>query len=280
MDEGWRRVLVIDSGVGGLSVAAAIRAHVPGAVQVYLADNGMFPYGRLSGVVLSARLTALVRDVRARVALDAAVIACNTASTAVLAELRDAVPDLPFVGVVPPLKTAGEISRSRVVALLATEGTARSPYVDRLIADFLPDARVLRPDCRGLAAEAEKKLRGQPVDPAAIRTAFAGLSPADRGAVDTVVLGCTHYPFLEPELTAELGHPARFLDPALPVARRLAQVLAETPTPAGQADTRWDDLVLFTAPDPTIARLDAALRRAGFPRAAQLEPEGSAPAGG
>ncbi len=275
-----RRVLLVDSGVGGLSVAAAIRQRVPEAAQLYVADNAMFPYGRLPAPVLAARLAGLVHAVRARIVLDAAVVACNTASTAVLAELRAALADLPFVGVVPPLKTAGKVSRTRVVALLATEGTARSPYVDDLIAAFLPDARVLRPDCRGLAVEAEKKLRGQPLDREVIRAVLAGLPEAERAAVDTVVLGCTHYAFLVPELQEALGHAARFLDPAMPVARRLAQVLAGLPAPASPPDPAWDDLALFTASDDTLALLEPALRRAGFRRTALQDPGRAVPAAG
>lgn len=276
---GRRRVLVVDSGIGGLTVVAAIRRHVPEAALLYLGDTALFPYGALAPGTVADRLVTLVGAIRARTPLDAAAIACNTASTAALADLRAAIPDLPIVGVVPPLKTAGAVSRSRVVALLATPATSGSAYVDELIAAFLPDACVLRPDCRGLAAEAEKKLRGEPVDAEAVAAPLAGLPADERAAVDTLVLGCTHYPWLTEELQAALGHPASVLDPAEPVAKRLAAVLAALQSPPSVADPENDDVALFTGADTPLDALAPALREAGFARSARFAcPPAPAPA--
>lgn len=262
-------VLVLDSGIGGMTVVRAIREVCPGVAVTYVADDAWFPYGRLPPEVLTERIRALVAQGLERQRLDAVVIACNTATTVAIAVLRAGF-TLPFVGVVPPVKTAAALSKTRTIALLATEGTARSAAVDRLIADFAADCRVLRIGCPTLAALAEAKVRGLPVDRDRLRADLAPLTPADAEAVDVVVLGCTHYPVLKDELAAHFRPDVTWLDPALPVARRLAAVLAERPAAtagddaAGVAEVAW-----FTAarePDPALLPF---LASAGFGRAAR-----------
>lgn len=238
-----RSVLVLDSGIGGMSVVQAIRRLNPGVALTYIADSAHFPYGgRPAGEVVSI-LSALVAEAVERLRPEAVVIACNTASTVVLEPLRSRF-DMPFVGVVPPVKVAAKVSQSRVFGLLATEGTARGPYLERLIGDFAADCRVTRLACPGLAEMAEEKLRGRPVDPERLRRVVAPLAEVE--GLDTVVLGCTHYPFLKPELEQALGSGLTWLDPSEPVARRLAQVLADLPPTPAQAVPR--DMAWFTGP--------------------------------
>ena len=107
------RVAVFDSGLGGLTVLAAIRRTLPGVAVTYVADNAAFPYGPLSEAAVSARVLAVIGALLAREPVDAVVIACNTASTAALAALRAAFPAMPFVGTVPALKPAAQVTRAR-----------------------------------------------------------------------------------------------------------------------------------------------------------------------
>lgn len=255
-------VLVLDSGIGGMTVVGAIRAVCPDVRITYIADDAWFPYGRLPPAMLTDRIRALVAEARRRVRVDAVVVACNTATTVAMAVLRAGFP-LPFVGVVPPVKTAAALSRSRTIALLATEGTARSPYVEGLIAAFAPDCRVLRVGCPTLAALAEDKARGRRVDMDRLRVDLAPLDAAEAAAVDVVVLGCTHYPLLREELAASFRPDVTWLDPAVPVARRLAQVLAERPA-VPEGEPLPVETAFFTADRPPDAALRPFLQAAGF----------------
>ncbi len=249
-----------------MTVVRAIRRTCPGTAVTYLADSAWFPYGRLSPQDLTARVGVLVAEALAHWRLDAVVIACNTATTIALDALRPGVP-VPMVGVVPPVKTAAMLSRSRTIALLATESTIRTPYVDRLIASFAADCRVVRVGCRHLAALAEDKASGLAVDGVRLRADLAPLLAPEAAAVDVAVLGCTHYPILRPELEAALPPGLSWLDPAEPVARRLAQVLADGPgaPPPPQPAPPLPDVACFTGPVPT-PELDAFAASAGFSR--------------
>lgn len=272
-----RSVLVLDSGIGGMSVVGAIRAAVPGVALTYIADTARFPYGGRPAGEIVAAVSGLVAEAVARQPVDAVVVACNTASTVVLDPLRARFTP-PIIGVVPPVKVAAAVSRSRVVALLATEATARGPYLDRLIRDFAADCRVVRLACPGLADLAEAKMRGRPVDRDALRRLLAPLAGVE--GLDTVVLGCTHYPFLRPELAAVLGDGLTWLDPAEPVARHLARVLAGLPPPPPRVlppDTAWT-----TGPvDATADALAPLLSDLGFQGPAQwASAEGVADRGG
>ena len=169
-----RSVLVLDSGIGGITVVRAIRELSPGTAVTYVSDNGLFPYGGRDPGELTQRLKTLVGQGLDHLDIEAVVIACNTASTVVLDELRKAFP-VPFVGVVPPIKTAGAISRTRVIGLLATEGTVRGSYVDDLIRAFAADCRVAKVACPELVDLAEDKARARPVDRRRLRAALAPL---------------------------------------------------------------------------------------------------------
>ncbi len=254
-------VLVLDSGVGGLTIVAAIRALSPSPTITYLADTAWFPYGALRHDALANRVCALVIAALARTPADAVVVACNTASTVVLPALRAAIP-VPVIGVVPPIKPAGVHSRSRVIGLLATEGTVNRPYIDDLIASFAADCHVIRVGCRGLAEQAERKLRGHPPDETVLRTAVAPLLGGPLPPPDVVILGCTHYPLLHTELATLSGlTDALWLDSARPVAERLHAVLAGSPprTPPSSPETAW-----FTATADDTGTLIPVLTRLGF----------------
>jgi glutamate racemase len=133
--------------------------------------------------------------------------------------------EIPIVGTVPAIKPAAALSRSGVIGLLGTAATVRQAYVDRLEAEFGNGSTLLRHAAPSLVAAAEAKLRGEPLDPATIRAALAGLREHPRGGeLDTLVLACTHFPLLREELAAELGEQVRLVDGAEGIARRIASL--------------------------------------------------------
>lgn len=216
-----RRVLVFDSGVGGLSVLDAIAASGYALSLDYVADNAWLPYGLKSDADLRARVPALLSSLAQQWAPDAAVVACNTASTIVLPEVRAAL-SIPVVGVVPPIKPAAALTKTGVIGLLATPATVQRTYTDDLIAQFASDRRVVRFGSAALVEAAERKLRGEAIDPASVHEAIEALF-AD-GAVDVVALACTHFPLLAQELAAAAPRPCTWLDSGAAIARRVAEV--------------------------------------------------------
>jgi len=214
-------LLVFDSGIGGLGVAAEIRALLPGVTMAYLADNEFYPYGEKPDDVLIARIVDVIGKAVQRLRPAAVVVACNTASTVALAALRAAL-DVPVVGCVPPVKPAAAASVTRHIGLLATPATVRRPYLQDLLARFAGDCAVHSVGTSVLADLAEQKFRGVAVDLAALEAAVAPMFEAG-APIDAVALGCTHYTFLLAELKAL--HPGiAWFDPAGAVARQTARL--------------------------------------------------------
>lgn len=248
-------ILFFDSGLGGLTVLGPTRALLPTAPIVYAADYAGLPYGQKSDVELAARVPALLGRLVERYQPRLAVIACNTASTIALSHVRAAL-DLPIVGTVPAIKPAAGITKTGVIGVLGTEATVRQRYVDDLSAQFAGDKIVLRHGSPGLVTGAEAKLRGEPVDPAVIERAVAGLRDQPGGdALDVVVLACTHFPLLEQELQAAFGPDVALIDGAAGIARRIAYLTEGQAWPAAAAPgiavfTRSDD-----RPPPPLAAL-------------------------
>jgi len=229
-------LLVFDSGIGGLGVAAQIRALEPAQPLIYLADNGFFPYGEKPDAALLAHIVDLIGGALARFQPKALVVACNTASTIALPALRAAY-RLPIIGCVPPIKPAAAASTSKTIGVLATAATVRRPYLTGLIAQFAPDCTVLSLGTPALAELAERKFRGAAVEVAEV---IAPLFTQPGGeAIDAIALGCTHYSFLLPEFTA-LYPGIAWCDPALPVARQTLKVTRHLPPAASaHADTAF-----------------------------------------
>ncbi len=225
MVNGVKRVLVFDSGVGGLSVFDAIAASGAALELDYVADNAWLPYGLKSDAELRARVPALLHSMTQQWAPDLVVVACNTASTIALDAVRAAL-TIPVVGVVPPIKPAAALTRTGVIGILATPATVRRAYTNDLIAQFAPDKRVIRFGSAALVAAAEQKLRGEPVDKSAIPEAMEGLFGAPGGGeLDVVALACTHFPLLDQELAAAAPRACVWLDSGEAIARRVASVL-------------------------------------------------------
>jgi glutamate racemase len=228
---GARPLLLFDSGVGGLSVAAAIRAVLPNAPLVYVADHGGYPYGTKPPALIEARVPALLGRLAERFDPALIVIACNTASTIALDAVRSAL-DLPIVGTVPAIKPAAALSKTRTIGVLGTDATVRQPYVDRLAEDFAGDCTVLRHGSAELVELAEAKLRGEKADAAAYRRALCGLLDRPGGErIDTIVLACTHFPLVEAELAAVAPRALAFVDGKEGIARRVAWLTRGTAWP-------------------------------------------------
>ena len=260
-----RPILLFDSGVGGLSVLAAVRDLLPQASLVYVADSAGFPYGTKSEGEIAARVPALLGRLAERYDPRLIVIACNTASTIALQHVRAAL-DVPIVGTVPAIKPAAEISATRVIGVLGTDATVRQPYVDDLAARFAGDCTVLRHGSAALVELAEAKLRGELVDPGAYRVAITGLFDQPGGErIDVVVNACTHFPLVVDELAAAAPHPVRFVDGAAGIARRVAHLTAGQEWSASPKHR-----AVFTRFGDAERRLAPALARYGISRAESL----------
>ena len=221
------RVVVFDSGMGGLTVAQALREAMPDADLIYAADSAAFPYGDWDEPQLIERILHVAGRVIEDVRPDAVVVACNTASTLALAALRKQF-QLPFVGTVPAIKPAAEITKTKMIGVLATPGTVKREYTQSLIHTFAFHCRVMIHGAPRLAEMAEAKLKGKPPSLKALAEEIAPVF-RKRGGVrtDTVVLGCTHYPLLLEELEAAAPWPVTFIDPSQAIAARTVQVLKD-----------------------------------------------------
>ncbi|MDP3907471.1 glutamate racemase [Novosphingobium sp.] len=252
-------LLLFDSGVGGLSVLAQVRAVVPAAPVIYAADNAGLPYGTKTEAEIAARVAGLLGRMTERFRPRLVCIACNTASTIALGMVRDVLA-VPVVGTVPAIKPAAGLTRSGFIGLLGTAATIRQHYVDRLEAEFAGDKHLLRAAAPELVAAAEAKLRGAEVDPAVFTRAAAALRDQPGGErIDTVVLACTHFPLVEPELAAAFGPGVRFVHGAAGIARRIAALTGGQPM-----QRRKPDLALFTRDGAELAQLAPALQRHGL----------------
>ena len=215
------RVLVFDSGVGGLSVLSAIQEQLPHLSLSYLMDTAAFPYGIREDEWLQSRILAVCKAAVDQYQPQLLVVGCNTASTLALATLREHI-DIPIVGVVPAIKVAAGLSKSRHIGLLATPATVNGQYTQHLINDFAADCQVQRFGSPLLVQMAEDWItQGQSPD-----ALYEHLTPWLQNAPDMshIVLGCTHFPLLRPQL--ERLWPERcWIDSGNAIARRVASLL-------------------------------------------------------
>ncbi|RFB79078.1 glutamate racemase [Methylovirgula sp. 4M-Z18] len=222
------KILVFDSGLGGLTVEAQIRRQRPDADIVYAADDAGFPYGPRDETWVIERVGAVMAELIAAHAPDIICIACNTASTIVLAPLRARFPQVPFVGTVPAIKPAAHASRSKIIAVLATPGTVQRDYTRDLTEQYARDCEVVLVGAPRLANLAEAHMRGEAVADADIAAETAPCFVAGpQGRVDTIALACTHYPLLLKTFERLAPWPVNWIDPAPAIARRVDQVLRE-----------------------------------------------------
>jgi glutamate racemase len=257
-------ILVIDSGVGGLSVCRSILAQLPSLKIIYFADNAYFPYGMLPETELSTRLKFIVGRMLERYQPKLVVLACNTVSTLMLPELR-ALYEIPFVGVVPAIKPAALMTKTKGIGLLATPATIARAYTDQLIHDYAQDCDVVRVGSSELVLEAERLLNDQSVNKQVIDDVLEPFKQiTEANEVDTVVLGCTHFPLLKKYLKESLPE-VNWVDSGEAIANRVSHLL--------RASSKDKDIInkgdkthqlYFSKPIDHKAEFSNALRTLGF----------------
>ena len=253
------KILVFDSGLGGLTVFREIIKARPDAHFFYLADDARFPYGRISEDELIPRVLGIIGEAIGAHQPDLIVIACNTASTLALKELR-AQFKVPFVGTVPAIKPACAGSKSKLVSVLGTEATVAREYTMGLIREFAQDCEVKLVGSAWLAAFAEAELNGNPATDEAIAAELAPcFTMQGERRTDTIALACTHYPLLGERLRNLAPWPVEWIDPAPAIARRVLELTGKPTEMKGPPAT-----ITFTSgrgPSPQLAK---ALGTFGF----------------
>ncbi len=223
---------VFDSGIGGLSILKALREHLPHERYVYFADSAYNPYGDKSEAFVQERSLAIVKTLVQQHRIKALVVACNTATAAAIALLRVAHPALPIIGVEPALKPAALVTRTGRVGVLATRGTLQSAKFAALRSSLAQVEFVCTP-CDGLAERIEhvaKETGSERITPDLIALCAQYITATGRfglknDELDTLVLGCTHYPLIRDVFVQIVGVGVTMVDNALPVAQRTAQLL-------------------------------------------------------
>lgn len=242
---------VFDSGVGGLSVLRQIRQELPHERLVYVADSGHVPYGDKSPAYIERRSLAVTRFLIEQ-GSEAIVIACNTATAAAAALLRSQF-SLPIVGMEPAVKPAVAATRSGVVGVLATTGTLESARFAALLERYAGSVEIITQGCPGLVEQVE---RGDLAGPATRALVERYTAPLRARGADTLILGCTHYPFLAPLITEVAGPGVMLVDTGAAVARQLRRRI-ESELPARAPDTRPADAKpsarFYTSGDPALA---------------------------
>ena len=218
---------VFDSGVGGLSVLRALRAELPLERFVYIADSGHAPYGERDDSHIIARSHAITRYLQAQHHIKALVVACNTATAAAIKLLRQDYPDLPIVGIEPALKPASAHSHTKTVGVMATRGTLGSEKFRALLASLQGQATFVQQACDGLADAIERDDATKIVAACAHYTGAMGPFGTEPGQIDTLVLGCTHYPFVADVLRRTTGPGVTFIEGGAQVARQTRRLLQE-----------------------------------------------------
>ncbi len=212
---------IFDSGIGGLSVLRAMRALMPEEALLYVADQARVPYGPRPMAQIQAFSEQITRFLLANQA-KMVVVACNTASAAALHYLRTTFPAVPFVGMEPAVKPAAEQTLSGVVGVLATPATFQGALYASVLERFTGGVTVLQDTCPGLVGQIEA---GDVNGPETRRILEKALLPMLAEGVDTVVMGCTHYPFVIPLIEQIGGGQLRVIDPAPAVAKQAKRVL-------------------------------------------------------
>jgi glutamate racemase len=234
---------VFDSGVGGLSVLREMWLQLPGEDLLYFADQAHVPYGNRRAEEIRAFSEGITRFLLEQGA-KLIVVACNTASAAALQHLRAVFPEIPFVGMEPAVKPAAKETESGIVGVLATPGTLRGELHASVVERFADGVRILEHPLPGMVEMVEQ---GQHETPEANMALEQAVRPLLQQGADTLVLACTHYPFLIPSLRRIAGPAVRIIDPSPAVARQAARLLeqGELRSSRGQAG----QLTLFSSKD-------------------------------
>lgn len=243
-------ILLFDSGIGGLTVLREARVLMPSHRFIYVADNRAFPYGDWDDAALEAHIIALMSKLLEKYQPALVMIACNTASTLVLSQLRDQFPNQTFVGTVPAIKPAAERTASGLISVLATPGTVKRAYTRELIQSFASQCHVRLVGSNHFAALAERYMTGAQVSDQELRdTIDQCLIEKDGKRTDIVVLACTHYPFLGGRFRQVAKWPVDWLDPAEAIARHALSLLPDilpSETNCVQRGAVSQDVAFFT----------------------------------
>lgn len=235
---------IFDSGVGGLSVLRAIRARMPEEAILYFGDQGHIPYGPRPMEQIrnfSETITSFLLGQDAKII----VVACNTASAAALKYLRERFPDVPFVGMEPAVKPAAEQTHTGKVGVLATPATFQGALYASVVERFANGVELYQDTCSGLVQEIEQ---GSLESEETRRILEEALQPMLEKDIDTVVLGCTHYPFVIPLIQQIVGENVRVIDPAPSIAKQVGRVL-EAKRMKNNPGVRGD-VKFYTSGDP------------------------------
>lgn len=267
------RILVFDSGVGGLSILREIKQRLPACEFIYASDNAAFPYGIKPEEELVARVDQVLHRLLTAYTADIVVVACNTASTLALPHIRSHFQQ-PIVGVVPAIKPAAARSRSKVIGLLATPATVARPYTLALIKEYASDCRIVSVGSNELVLMAELKLRGISLNHEKLSAILAPFRQNEQ--LDTLVLACTHFPLLSAELQAALGTGIDLVDSGEAIARRVEYLLREQfgmhQTEIMQTSARQPQhLAVFTGQTSEAALLLEPLRLFGIQQMQYLD---------
>ncbi len=222
---------VFDSGVGGLSILQALQQQMPHERFVYLADSAHAPYGERDATFVQARAQQILQFMHGEHQVKALVVACNTATALAIQSLRDSLPQTPILGVEPAVKPAAAQSQTKRVGVMATPATLQSEKFQILLKGLDTETEFVLQGCEGLADAIEQQW--QRSDNTKVlqlcqhHLRAMGEFGEAPGQIDTLVLGCTHYPFALNELRSLVGKTVQIIDNGEPVARHAQKVLAD-----------------------------------------------------
>lgn len=260
------RVLIFDSGVGGLSVLHELRMARPDHRVIYVADNEFFPYGNRTEPELIGHLPGLLARLCDAYTPDVVVVACNTASTVALSEIRAAL-GVSVVGTVPAIKPAALKTETGVIGLLGTPGTVERQYTEELISEYAPDVHVIRHGSSELVEFAEAKLRGEQLNFTELKSVLEKLTNHRRGHdMDTLVLACTHFPLIRDEITYLLSPDITIIDSGEAVARQTINRLNLAGATSNDHEGSGENVAVFTGHEAGLEALEPALEALGMER--------------
>lgn len=243
---------VFDSGVGGLSVLRALMAELPDERFVYVADSGHAPYGERDDDYLIQRSRTIADWLLIHHHIKALVVACNTATAAAIHVLRESHPGLPIVGIEPALKPAVAHSKTGLIGVMATRSTLQSEKFKRLLATLANEATFVLQPCSGLVPAIEA-FNTAAMDAACAEYAGAmGSFGSGVGEIDTVVLGCTHYPFAEAALRKTTGHHVTYLEGGVPVARQTRRLLQANDSLRAERSVMPEQVIFYTSGELSV----------------------------
>ena len=242
---------IFDSGSGGLSVYRELVKVLPKERYVYFSDNAHCPYGEKTAEYIQDRARAIT-DILLGMGADIIVVACNTATAAAIATLRAEYPEVPFIGMEPAVKPAALGTKSGVIGVLATAGTLKGSKYLKTRGLYEDDVKIVEHVGQGFVELVEGGILDGPQAESVVR---ASLQPLLDAGADTIVLGCTHYPFLRPVIEKLAGAGVKVIDPAPAVARQTVRVLQERGIETGQGPFSVD--LYFSGEPDSLQRIFA-----------------------